>query len=214
MSIRKGYILVHSCRIQPSHLPLDMVESGALYVGELGIMIGQPAWYRPLPKSCRCKKQVTTAEATEYVGRGWAVWILQFRRRKGEVVLNDEVSTKIWMPVVRERVPRVDLISRADIERAVIGSEKKSKHFKFNSVTKRYEVIKAVPEGMSEKEWIRDALDEINFERRIRRQYRQYIEDCHDVAMEARAALIRPFVPDPFEGRTIFTFGVNQRTVC
>lgn len=205
-------ILVHSCRVKRDGCPRYAVISGDLYVGELGKGLEEQSWYHPLPKSCRCKRYIGVDEATEYVGRGWAVWILQFKRKKGEVILNEEVSTKVWMPVVRERVPRVDLISRADIERSVIGSEQKSRHYKFNPVSKRFEIIKEVPEGMTEKEWIKDATDEINFERRIRKQYTRYINECYKVAMDARAELIVPFRPDPFEGRTLFPFNVDQRT--
>ena len=208
----KRSVLVHSCNVKKDGKFRDILVTGDLYVGELGVSLEQQKMYYALPKSCRCKRRVTSWEATSFVAQGWAVWILQFKKRKGEVVLNDEVSTKIWMPVVRERVPRVDLISRADIERAFIGSEKKTKHTKFNHITQRFETVKEPPEGFTAKQWATDEAEEVNFERRIRRQYRKYIEECHKVAMDARAELIVPFRPDPFEGRTIFGFGSNQQT--
>lgn len=208
----KRSVAVHSCHVRKDGKFRDTLITGDLYVGELGVSIEQQSMYYPLPKSCRCKRRVSVAEATSFVAQGWAVWILQFKRKRGEVVLNDEVSTKIWMPVVRERVPRVDLISRADIERATIGSDKLSQHSKFNPVTNRFEPIKEPPIGVTAKEWAEDAAEEVNFERRIRRQYRRYIEACHQVTMDARAELMAPFRPDPFEGRTIFSFGKCQQT--
>lgn len=207
-------VLVHSCRIRKEKgAPRDCLVSGYLYVGELGIKIGDQSWYYPLPESCRCKRRVSVAEATEFEARGWAVWILQFKRRKGEVVLNDEVSTKIWMPVVRERVPRVDLISRADVERAYIGSERKSSHYKYFPVLKMHLVVQGAPEGKTLKEWLKEAEEEKNFEARIRRQFYRYIEDCHELTMDFRAKLLVPFQPDPFEGRVLFPFSPDQRTM-
>lgn len=205
-------VLVHSCHVQPAVIPRDLVVSGDLYVGEMGVHISRQEYYSPLPKSCRCKRRVSSAEATQFVSYGWAVWILQFRRRKGEVVLNDEVEKKIMMPVVRSRVPRVDLISRADIERAYIGSEKKTRHFVFNPIKQKFVRVQVVPEGMTKREWMMEAEEEVKFERRIRKQYQQYIDDCHQVTLDARFALMVPFIPDPFEGRTIFSFSPEMRT--
>lgn len=212
MSIVYKSILVHSCRIMPDGRTRDLLISGERYISELGVPLAQQEWYYPLPDKCKCRLHISVAEATEYVGRAWAVWILKFRRKKGELILNDGAITELWMPVNRERVPRVDLISRADIERATIGSERSSDHYRWNAVAKKFEVIDEVPEGMTKKEWIEDAKKEIKFEKRIRKQYSAYINECHEVAMNARAALMVPFRPDPFEGRTIFSFGVDQRT--
>jgi predicted Holliday junction resolvase-like endonuclease len=138
------------------------------------------------------------------------VWILRFRRDKGRVVLNNEAVSSIWMPVERERVPRIDLISRADIERSIFGSERKSKHYRYNSYKKRFETV-THQVGLSKKEWQDDLKSEEQFERRIRKQYQQYIDECHRVAMEARAELMAPFRPDPFEGRCLFLFH-DERT--
>lgn len=200
-------VLVHSCRIQPDGRTRDFLVAGEHYVGELGVSLAEQEWYYPLPKSCRCRRRVTSAEATEFVDCGWAVWLLKVKKSS---IIPDE--KRIWMPVVRERVPRVDLISRADIERAFIGSEKQSIHYAYNRTTQKFEVIKAIPEDMTEKEWLEDARKEIEFEQRIRRQYKKYIEGCHDITMQFRAKLIAPFRPDPFEGRVLFSFNSDQRT--
>lgn len=176
-------------------------------MGELGIGIAQQEWYYPLPLSCRCRRYITLTEATESVACGQAVWLLKVKK---QAVIPDE--KRIWMPIVREKVPRVDLISRPDIERAVIGSERISKHYQYNPRSKRYVMIRIVPEGMTKTEWMEDAKKEIAFEKRIRSQYQKYIEECHKIYMDNRAKLMVPFKPDPFEGRTLFTFANDQRT--
>lgn len=206
-------VLVHSCRVKPNGRPRDLLIPGEKYVGELGVKIGDQEWYYPLLSSCRCKRYVSVADATEFEAQGWAVWILQFKRKKGEIVLNDEVSTKIWMPVVRERVPRVDMISRSDIERAYVGSEKVSAHHKYNPITRKFMVVRTVPEDKTLKEWLAEAQKEEKFERHIRSQFQEYIEECHSVTLNARAELMVPFSPDPFEGRCLFPFAKDQRTL-
>lgn len=213
MTITKN-ILAHSCRIKKDGRPRDLVVSGERYVGELGVNLAEQEWYYALPKKCRCKRYVSVAEATEFVASGWAVWILRFKRVRGEVRLNESGGEdQIWIRVVRERVPRVDLISRADIERSVLGSEKKSKHYRYNREKQRYEVITEVPEGYTKKQWMEDAENEVKFERRIRKQYSQYIQQCHDLTLGFRSRLVVPFQPDPFEGRTLFSFSKDERTV-
>jgi hypothetical protein len=203
-------VSVHSCNVKKDGCPRIAVRSGDLYIGALGVALEKQDWYYPLPKKCRCKRQVTVAEATEFVGDGRAVWILRFRRDKGRVVLNDEAVCSIWMPVERERVPRIDLISRADIERSIFGSERKSKHYQYDPSKKRFESL-SQPKGMSRKDWLDDLKAEEAFERKIRREYANYIDECHRVAMEARAELMAPFRPDPFEGRCLFLFH-DERT--
>jgi hypothetical protein len=43
--------------------------------------------------------------------------------------------------------------------------------------------------------------------------YIEHIENIHDMIMSERAKLIVPFRPDPCEGRLLFPFGPDQRTV-
>jgi hypothetical protein len=164
-------------------------------------------YYLKLPKSCRCRKFITMYAADQFVESGKATRTFKLLARG---LQKDE--NQIWMPIVRERVPRVDLISRSDMERAYIGSNQKSRHHQYNPSTKKFEVIRTVPEGLTLGQWLLKAEEEVQFERRIRKQYKQYIDQCHDVTMNARAELIVPFQRDPFEGRTIFSFGNEQRT--
>ena len=209
-------ILVHSCRIEPNGSLRENVVSGDSYVGELGIKLEQQVWYYPLPKTCRCKRRISVSEATEYEQDGRAVWILKFIRRKGEVILNpDQTFNAVWMPIVRERVPRVDLITRADIERGYIGSEKRSKHWIFNQTLKKFVRVGTIPEGMTKQEWIKDGFEEEAFERKIRRQYEQYINECGKLLIEGRRKILTTYWPepfDPFRGQPIFVFGPDNRT--
>ena len=181
-----------------------MLIPGERYVGELGIDIASQLFYYQLPKTCRCRRFTSVSEATEFVTRGQAVWLL---KKKSGAVVPDE---NIWMPVNRERVPRVDLVTRSDIERAYTGSERRSRHHRFDAVLQRFIRI-AAPEGVTKDDWKKDAEEEIKFEKRIRLQYSRYIQDVHDLYMENRAKLIVPFRPDPFEGRCLF-FSNDQRT--
>ncbi|MGH7748276.1 MAG: hypothetical protein ACREQ5_26495 [Candidatus Dormibacteria bacterium] len=43
-------------------------------------------------------------------------------------------------------------------------------------------------------------------------RYINLIESVHDMIMEERAKLIVPFRPDPFEGRALFPFALDERT--
>jgi hypothetical protein len=197
-------VLVHSCHPKDELIPKDLLVPNERYVGETNIE--KQVWFRPFPKSCRCRRYITLYEADEQVGCGQAIWVLKIKRG---AVIPDE--SQVWMPIVREKVPRIDLITKADIERCYIGSERKSKHYVFNKSKKKFVVIRTIPEGMTKKEWDEDAQEEINFERRFRKQFKEYIEGCHAVTMEARAKLIVPFKPDPFDGRTLF-FTPDERT--
>lgn len=243
-------VLVHSCMIDLKTIPAEslMREERYLEVKKMKKVkdFGKPlklgeafvieerdevesVYYLKLPKSCRCRKYVSKYEADQtyvsayaaqqLVSNGNAMCVFKLLARG---LVKDE--NQIWMPA-QGRVPRVDLISRADIERAFIGSEKKSKHFKFNRITNRFDVV-AAPEGITRFEWEKQAEDEVRFERRIRQQYKKYIDECHKVTMGARAALTKTlilstpweeglhtwFSEDPHDGRTIFAFGPDMRT--
>jgi hypothetical protein len=232
MTVIHYLVRVHSCRIQLRTIPFENLMREERYV-EIKKMrkvrdFGRPEpgklseafvieereeveslYYLKLPKSCRCRKFITMYAADQFVESGKATRTFKLLARG---LQKDE--NQIWMPVVRERVPRVDLISRSDMERAYIGSNQKSRHHQYNPRTKKFEVIRTVPEGLTLGQWLLKAEEEVQFERRIRKQYKQYIDQCHDVTMAARSELIVPFRVDPFEGRTLFSFAKEQRTSC
>ena len=192
-------VLIHSCRPKDDLIPRDLLIPNERYVGEVNIET--QSWFRVMPRTCRCKRYTTLYQADEFVANGWAIWIVKVK--KGAVVPDD---ARIWMPVVRERVPRIDLISRADIQRAYTGSERRSSHYIYNSKKQKFVTVKTVPEGMSKRDWLEDEQKEIKFEQHIMKQYKQYIEECHKVMAEAREQLVVPFRPDPFDGRALFHF--------
>ena len=198
-------IKVHSCRVVPDGRRRDLLIPNERYIGELGVSLEAQSWYYQLKRTCRCRRFISVSDATEFVARGTAVWLLKVKKN---AIIPDDGA--VWMPVERERVPRVDLITRSDIERAVTGSERRSRHHRFDSVLQRF-VRLAPPDGTTKEEWRKDAEEEVKFERRIRKQYSFYIEEIHDMYMENRAKLIVPFRPDPFEGRCLF-FSNDQRT--
>lgn len=69
--------------------------------------------YRALPERCGCRKLVTPTEGDIYVARGSALPVWKLTSRALEMDLS-----RVWMPQL-PRTPRVDLISRTDIERFV-----------------------------------------------------------------------------------------------
>jgi hypothetical protein len=244
-------VLVHSCKIQPIIRTADSLKIDERYVekirshkekdlGKIPGLTKKESWdavvdrevidgidYYPLPKSCRCRRYVTYYRADEFISIGKALRIVRYKN--GRVIKDED---RIWLPVVREKVPRIDLVTAADIQRANYGSERQSNVYIYNPRKKKFEFhINFIFDGISEENFVADSLaeekawaeavcaaitereDEDKFERRIRKQYREYIQYCHEIAMTFRKKLIVPFQPDPFHGRTLFTFGRDQRTV-
>lgn len=250
-------VLVHSCKIRPYFRDADSLKIDERYVErvrshkekDLGKIPRldpekKESWeeitektvidgidYFPLPKSCRCRRYVTYYQADEFIDTASAMRIV--RSKNGRIIKDED---RIWLPIVRGKVPRIDLTTRADIERAYCGSERKSKSYIYNVRTHKFEfnievVLNDWVEGTTEETWVnylmsqekmeaeavgaaiveREAEDV--FENRIRKQYRKYIELCHRTAMDFRAKLIVPFREDPFDGRTILTFGPDMRTL-
>lgn len=113
-------VAVHWCKMPADEHLRKNLESGNRY---LLCMIGETPWYRLLPKTCKCRKKITMAEASTLLQQGVAnpIWISG--RKAVEVDM-----TSIWMAQQRQ-VPRVDLISRADIERAYIDHMKSSMEY-------------------------------------------------------------------------------------
>lgn len=90
------------------------------------------ATYLAMPKKCNCRKWLTIYDADALIKAGQALWFCRsvngvtklcepYRDRKNKMVLGH-----IWRPVEREKVPRIDLITRADIERAFIDGKQDS----------------------------------------------------------------------------------------
>jgi hypothetical protein len=77
-------------------------------------VIGQEMkWFRSIPEKCNCKLLLSTNKAQEFIDQGKAIFIYGIKRHKLYI---DE--TQILLPVEKRQTPRVDLITKADIERA------------------------------------------------------------------------------------------------
>lgn len=139
-----------------------------VFVGETKEGVKQ---YRPLPGKCRCRKLVSGQEAQASWANGSAEEV--YKKKEGKVIpVRDDrgYPTMIWCKFwtdAKAKIARIDMITRADIERAYIDLQKESQDL---------------------------------------------IEETHKMQMLARAALIVPFRPDPFEGRVLFPFGPDERT--
>lgn len=116
-------VAVHSCLMPKDEcLHTDLKEGrkylfSHTYVDKEGKAY---QWYRMLPKKCTCRQFITMDDANTRTIQGVAqvVW----RRSKNGPT---EDTKAIWMAQQRQ-VPRVDLISRTDIERAYIDHIKSS----------------------------------------------------------------------------------------
>lgn len=106
-------VRVHSCLVQ-----FNIRAEKFLTIGNKYLMMAsedeRDVWYRLLPKRCNCRKMVTKIYADDLVSTGQAQPIWRFKRHKIEMDYSS-----IWMAQQRQ-VPRIDLISKADIERMAI----------------------------------------------------------------------------------------------
>jgi hypothetical protein len=159
---RDREVKVHTCR-SDEICNIDYLKTTRWYYSD------DPKFksFKALPEKCECKKTVTLSRATILVLQGTALKIYKpkYKRPLNE---NRVDRFKIVMLVNRVQTPRVDLITKADIERAYVDGNN---------------------------------------------NYIKHIEELHNMIMEERAKLIVPFQEDPTEGRLLFPFGPDQRTV-
>ena len=88
----------------------------------LSMADGSP-WYRLLQPKCRCRKLVTQRDAVELVEEGVAENVWRVKKGRIDIDLN-----MIWMSQQRQ-VPRVDMITKADIERAYVDETESSMEY-------------------------------------------------------------------------------------
>ena len=104
-------VLVHSCLLE-----FDIkVKSWGISPGERYMATGE--YFKQLPHSCSCKKRITIGFAQELINTGRAEPVYKLKRGRMEP---DVLA--IWMAQQRQ-VPRIDLISRPDIERAYLSDD-------------------------------------------------------------------------------------------
>lgn len=150
--------------------------------------------FKAVPLKCECKRYLSDLKAWELVIAGDALPV--YKPKEGQLLhaINDVDDAQIVMVVDRPQTPRVDLITKADMERAYTPTVLKA-------------VVEAVQTGnksVFDKHKVSISVDSSDFV--------DHIEAVHDMIMEARAALIVPFQPDPLDGRILFPFGPDQRT--
>jgi hypothetical protein len=155
--------------------------------------------FKPLPLKCVCRKFVTDLEAVDFLAQGKALPIFK-PSGSSPVSLNDIDDTQIIMLSDRPRTPRVDLVPRADMERA------------YNKL--------GDPFFRSSAETLEEARKELDL-KCADPSYR-LIEEIQLMILEEREKLMVPFQDDPdamydstgilLPGRILFPFGPDQRT--
>jgi hypothetical protein len=87
------------------------------------------------------------------------------------------------------------MITAADIQRAVIGSERKILAFVYSPKRRRWEsTLPLNPTEEQKKAWFALLDLENTHERRIRKQYEEYINLSYQLAMETRSLLFRGII--------------------
>src|SRR6266566_4596015 len=149
-------VLVHSCELQPSVQPESSLIVGKKYVLVSQdpedfdpVPLGEDRSYYILKPKCSCRQLVTFDRSEDLlaIGGAKAIWQLNPKKNrlelyqvekplfneKVEMVDGEKVYTKIGTMLETHiwrrqqvKVPRVDLISAADIERAYLEDPKSS----------------------------------------------------------------------------------------
>ena len=107
-------VKVHSCLLLHRLVFEDQLNPDNEYVS-MGNDGDPDPWYRALPHKCNCKKLVTydvADDACLQAGSAECLW----KVRKKSI---ERVNTSIWM-MQQVKVPRIDLSTEADLERAFI----------------------------------------------------------------------------------------------
>lgn len=177
----------------------------------------EPEYYR-MRKDCKCRKWVTFREAIDLCDGGYALWAYKIKSRQVGKCEPDPPRRNhrgapirgalghIWRPVVVGRVPRIDLITKADIERAYVTDHRTHVvHNGANSGTS-FEVQRG------NRKYANPSIEKI--------------ETIHFMHMQARALLFHGVqleggkyksgapigIDDPCEGRCLFPFTADERT--
>jgi hypothetical protein len=106
--------------IESARLGVPKAKKCEICNGELRCKTPPEPVFLPLPKRCRCRRTVVITDAIEQVNKGVAVNLWKAKKKSIEVDFDH-----IWLPQQRQ-VPRIDLITEADIERAYIDGNKES----------------------------------------------------------------------------------------
>lgn len=157
---------------------------------------------------CNCRQLMGYADAIELLqnGNAKAIWELNKKHERMELYQHEKpvkdsdgnrigtiLETHIWR-AQQTKVPRVDLVSQADIERAYSNPL----------------VVWAVESVLHGR---RDfPFETLEDDPTLSKRYSRYIDEIHKLYMDNRKKLIVPFKSDPTEGRLLFPFPPDERT--
>lgn len=140
-------------------------------------------FFKALPVKCTCKKWLSKSEADSYLMEGKALVI--YRPGINGVIDDCHIDQKHIIALAsKSQTPRVDLNTKADMERAY--------------------------DDMSQK-FYKGGLECLGEEIQ-NNSYYVLIEARQEMMLEERAKWIVPEIKDPQEGRLLFPFGPDQRT--
>src|ERR1700677_1415024 len=164
MSEKKN-IIWHTCFSSNRLYKKTEFEAGKRYF-PIGNEFDEDGDFRMLPDDCVCRKKITLSEARNFVAGGKAQYLCKAKgsRTRRTILLNfvDKASGSAFYTgakpksnqpgvvahVERGQTPRIDMITAADMQRAVIGSERKILAFVFNPATKKFD--QALPANPTE----------------------------------------------------------------
>lgn len=109
-------VIVHTCQLQLIQLKYTQLQWRGVYVTDTNNKVT----YRALPDRCSCRQTATLFEANELIDNGSAFKV--FKKK----ALMEVDKYRVWMPQ-QARVARVDMISKADIERAYLSDTSQAK---------------------------------------------------------------------------------------
>jgi hypothetical protein len=120
-------VRVHSCFAKTEIRNLENMSETRFYYTDDPLRKS----FKALPEKCVCKKLVTVERASLFLAQGKAFKVYRPGTKKDwskdlPFQMQEDDIMQVVMPVVRSQTPRVDLVTRADIERAYIDGQEKS----------------------------------------------------------------------------------------
>lgn len=224
-------VLVHSCELQPVVSPESSVQIGIRYVlvkedpEEIStIPFDGTGQYFAMKDKCNCRQLVTFADSEELlkIGGAKAIWQVNLKRKRMEMCqlrkqifqtradgkkeqIGVLIETHIWRRQ-QVKVPRVDVISFKDIQRAYIDEH----HFYIDYIEDVHDLYMQnrldlfAPEVATDLKRLYNASH--NKTKLVEGKERQQLEQ------QADKIKTKGFKDDPTDGRLIFPFPSDERT--
>jgi hypothetical protein len=224
-------VLVHSCELQPAVRPESSLQLGMKYVlvkEDPDVISTIPfdgtGQYFALRDKCNCRQLVTFAESENLlkIGGAKAIWQLNIKKKRMDLCqlrkqifqTNPQgkkeqtgvlIETHIWRRQ-QVKVPRVDVISFKDIQRAYLDDH----HFYIDYIESVHDLYMQNRLDLFAPEVAND-LKRLYFSdqdktKRMQGEERRQLEQTAD-KIKAKGAK-----DDPTEGRLIFPFPSDERT--